>query len=498
MRRLRTLLTTILTAGLTAGIIVVPASADTQVVSTFDGSYATEASLSGFTTQSSLLPGESLTLKVRATNAWSVKIIRIGSYSGGDGKLIETSASQSPSNQPDCTTTPDTHMVECAWSESISFASNSWESGLYVARLESSDGYAIAPFVVRAANPAGRTLVNVGFLTMQAYNRFGGSSAYRGSDDTPVNKSQVVSFDRPIDSVWALSHFRRYEVTVAQSVDRNVPNASWTTGIDIHSGATSLAGVTSIVTSGHDEYWTVEQRWALENALKAGTNLFVTGGNSLFWRVRPQNSNYGINRQIAIYKDPLSDPLQNAFDTTTRWRQNPLRNPEAKISGTMYNNWHDVCLEEPNDWIVTDPKWWGYNNTGVVAGSRIPGLVGREVDQIIKKYSIPKNTRVVAHGSYVCDSTGVPVTKLHDSTFITLKSGASIFATGSQMWPCAMNGNCVGEGTNDVTNAFTRTVSDNVIQVFNAGKVKKSWRAKNNLKKVYGKAKFKYYNPKKW
>ena len=498
MRGFRNLLATLIATALVGGFLATPATADAQIVSTFEGTYATESALSGFTTQASILPGDQLSFKVRSSNSWSAKVIRIGSYSGGDGKVIDSASSQSPSAQPECTTTTDTHMVECPWSETITFATDSWASGLYAVRLESSDGYAIAPFVVRAANPSGRTLVNVGLLTMQAYNRFGGSSAYRGIDGTAVGKSQVVSFDRPIDSVWALSHFRRYEVTVAQSVDRNVPNASWTTGLDIHSGATSLSGVTSLVTSGHDEYWTVGQRQALENALSAGTNLYITGGNSLYWRVRPQNSNYGLNRQFAIYKDALADPLQNSADTTTRWRQSPSRNPEAKISGTMYNNWHDVCLEEPNDWVVTDPKWWGYNNTGVTAGSRIPGLVGREVDQIIKKYSIPKNTRVVAHGSYVCNSTGAPVTKLHDSTFITLKSGASIFATGSQMWPCAMNGNCVGEGTNEITNAFARTVSDNVIQVFNGGKVKKSWRAKNNLKKIYGKAKFKYYNPKKW
>jgi hypothetical protein len=55
-----------------------------------------------------------------------------------------------------------------------------------------------------------------------------------------------------------------------------------------------------------------------------------------------------------------------------------------------------------------------------------------------------------------------------------------------------MNGNCVGQGTTELTNSFTRTVTDNVIQVFDAGKVKKSWRAKNNVKTVYGKTKFKY------
>jgi hypothetical protein len=132
-----------------------------------------------------------------------------------------------------------------------------------VARMESADGYAIAPFVVRSSSNVGKTVVNYGALTVAAYNKFGGASAYRGLDNTATNKSRVVSFDRPIDGTWALNHFMRQEVTVAIAVDRNLSDAAWTTGVDMHSGATSLAGVTSFVTSGHDEYWSVpsEKSW---------------------------------------------------------------------------------------------------------------------------------------------------------------------------------------------------------------------------------------------
>jgi hypothetical protein len=93
---------------------------------------------------------------------------------------------------------------------------------LYVARLESADGYAIAPFVVRSASNVGKTVVNYGLFTVAAYNKFGGASAYRGLDNTAVNKSRVVSFDRPIDGTWALQHFMRQEVTVAIAVVRIV------------------------------------------------------------------------------------------------------------------------------------------------------------------------------------------------------------------------------------------------------------------------------------
>ncbi len=492
MRKLRAHFATVVTAGFLFAGVAVPSHADGAIISTFAGSYAAEDKLAGYTTSASVLAGEALKLRVRSAGEWSVKIVRIGSYVGGYGRIVDSIGAQAAVSQPECTTSVKTFMVECPWNDTLTFTTGAWPTGLYVARLESADGYAVAPFVVRSASNVGKTVVNFGLFTVAAYNKFGGASAYRGLDNTALNKSRVVSFDRPIDGTWALQHFMRQEVTVAIAVDRNLSDAAWTTGVDIHSGTTSLTGVTSLVASGHDEYWSVPQRKVLDKALSKGTNFFKTGANTIYWRVRLQPSEVGQNRQMAIYKDKLLDPVQNSAETTVRWRHGPKANPESKNSATLYNNWHDYCNEEPNDWVVTDPTWWGYNNTGVAAGTRIPGLVGREVDQLLKKFPIPKNTRVVAHGEYVCSSSGVPVTKIHDATFVTLKSGASVFATGSQMWPCAMNGNCVGQGTTELTNSFTRTVTDNVLQVFDAGKVKKVWRAKNNVKTVYGKTKFKY------
>jgi hypothetical protein len=120
----------------------------------------------------------------------------------------------------------------------------------------------------------------------------------------------------------------------AQAVDRNLSDASWTTGVDMHSGATSLAGVRSFVTSGHDEYWTTAERKVLEKAVKAkGTNLFKTLEQTrIYWRVRLQPSEVGQNRQMAIYKDKLLDPVQNSAETTVRWRHGPKANPESKNS----------------------------------------------------------------------------------------------------------------------------------------------------------------------
>jgi hypothetical protein len=81
---------------------------------------------------------------------------------------------------------------------------------------------------------------------------------------------------------------------------------------------------------------------------------------------------------------------------------------------------------------------------------------------------------------------GVTV-KLSDA----LAPGISGLAVGTQMWACAMNGECVGQGTNEVTNAFTKQVTDNVIQRFDQGSVGLTSPSVNNVKNFY-KEKMKY------
>ena len=141
MSKLRTLFATVLATGFLFAGIAVPSHADESIVSTFAGAYAAEDKLAGYTTSASVLPGEVLKLRVRSTVAWTVKIVRIGSYSGGDGRVVDSVGPQIAVSQPDCTTIPDTFMVSCPWNDTLSLATGSWPTGLYVARLESADGY---------------------------------------------------------------------------------------------------------------------------------------------------------------------------------------------------------------------------------------------------------------------------------------------------------------------------------------------------------------------
>ena len=90
MNKIRTLLATALASGFLLAGLAVPSHADVAIVSTFDGSYAAGDKLAGYTTSASVLPGEALRLRVRSAGEWSVKIVRIGSYAGGDGRIVDS------------------------------------------------------------------------------------------------------------------------------------------------------------------------------------------------------------------------------------------------------------------------------------------------------------------------------------------------------------------------------------------------------------------------
>jgi hypothetical protein len=88
--KIRTLLAIALATGYLSAGLAIPAHADASIISTFDGVYAAEDKLAGYTTSVSVLPGEALKLRVRSVGTWSVKIVRIGSYAGGDGRVVDS------------------------------------------------------------------------------------------------------------------------------------------------------------------------------------------------------------------------------------------------------------------------------------------------------------------------------------------------------------------------------------------------------------------------
>jgi hypothetical protein len=79
------------------------------------------------------------------------------------------------------------------------------------------------------------------------------------------------------------------------------------------------------MSSGHDEYYSLEERNAVRNARNAGVHLAFLSGNTCFWKTRWENSVVGsptAYRSLVCYKETHAnqkiDPLPDVWTGT--WR----------------------------------------------------------------------------------------------------------------------------------------------------------------------------------
>src|SRR2546423_3805860 len=172
-------------------------------------SQAPPPSIEGYTSQTSILPGESVQLPVSPPPAagYRVEIYRLGWYGGAGGRLVGCV----PGCTPDESGTarphpgPDSNGETAAgWPVTDQFPMPADAvSGYYVANLVLTNGpyrgQASTVFFVVRPPPARRStiLVQVPVNTWQAYNQWGGKSLYE-INSTGGKRADMGSFARPI------------------------------------------------------------------------------------------------------------------------------------------------------------------------------------------------------------------------------------------------------------------------------------------------------------
>src|SRR5690606_3810777 len=96
---------------------------------------------------------------------------------------------------------------------------------------------------------------------------------------------------------------------------------------------------------GHDEYWSAEQRAAVEAARDSGVNLAFWSGNEVYWKIRWEDSIDGSGtpyRTMVTYKETWagvsSDPSDTHPGTSRDPRfSDPGQEPENSLTGTMFS-----------------------------------------------------------------------------------------------------------------------------------------------------------------
>jgi hypothetical protein len=441
-----------------------------------------QQAVEGYTDQVSVERGERFALHASTTaRGLTVSAYRVGWYGGAQARLVWRSGRIAGRLQPTAGPAGSTRTVTTAWEPTLGIDTADWPEGAYLLRLDAENGYhRYVPMIVRSASAAGCTLLMHGAATWQAYNVWGGYSLYQGESGAYATRSLAVSFDRPYDGSGA-EKFLVYERALVVLAERLGIPLAYTTGLDVHRQPQVLHGATALLSLGHDEYWTPQQRASVTAARDAGTNLAFLGANTCFRRIRVEDG----ARTVVCYKsDYQDDPLYGRDDAavTTDFRADPSPDPESSLTGVLYEGY-------PTDapYVVHAADHWLYAGTGVKAGDSFEHLIGVEYDRVTPGEPTPRPIEVLAHSPLVCE--GRP--SHSDSAYYTVPSGAGVFASGTMRWVEGLMAGTHDDGgdhlMNARTGAFVTRATENLLTAFAKGPAARHLPPpRDNVTQVYG------------
>ncbi len=409
--------------------------------------------IAGYATATSVNKGGSLPIKVSLVQAgnYTIDVYRLSYYGGTGGRLLLSSGSQSGVTQPNCTLDSSTRLVDCSnWSTSYTLAIGSnWTTGLYIVNLtdQRTGKQSQVWFVVRDDSSTSAVVFQSSFTTFLAYNNFNTDSnnfySLYGFSSTGGQAAFKVSFDRPFsettDATYEFNNILNHERNMVRWMESQGYDISYITNLDLETNPGLLLNHKVFLTVGHDEYWSLNMRSAVEQALAKKVNLGFFSGNTCYWRVRFENSSTGQpNRVMVCYKDAYA---QDPVAPTTKFRISP-NTPENALLGVLYIGDHDV-LYGGYDFVVANSSDPYYANTGLHDGDKLSLLVGYEWDAAINNGSSPSGLVVLSQSTVNPNPAdndpdfpaGTQVNyNISNAARYTAASGGKVFATGSIQW----------------------------------------------------------------
>ena len=357
--------------------------------------------LGGFSTQTSSVVGQSVSLKIGSGAASSpntkvnIAVYRLGYYGGAGARLMTSANNVAVNNTLGCNAPdPNTGLYSCAnWGVTYTVPASALPiSGLYEAVFtDTGDGgiqnYVVFP--VRDDARASNMLFVLSDATYEAYNTWGCKSLYFdicGGANTVAGdgRAVAVSFDRPL----AGGDEQRNtplgpDLNLITWLEEQGYDVTYTDDIQLDANPAALTNHKTIVISGHSEYWSAAAFNNVLAARNAGVNVASFSSNTAYWQTRYANS----YRTLICYKtiqgnssggstpnDPASVGTGGQtfpqFATTTRRDQgDPTagrvgpNQPENQLWGNMY-----VGDNESTQWGMTVPP---ATEGGAFAGSRV-------------------------------------------------------------------------------------------------------------------------------
>lgn len=439
-----------------------------------------EHEIMGYTGKASVLPGEPLPLFVSTTaRSFTVTAYRLGWYQGHGARQLWKSKTVRGGAQAAASVSHATSTVSTDWDPLLTLPTDDWPAGAYLLKLSAeSGGQRYVPVTVRSPSCAGKVVLKACVQTWAAYNLWGGYDLYKGPNGAYADRSLVVSLDRPYGDNGA-NMFLTYErnaVKLAEYLTTQPGglDLAYVTSMDIHADPHLLDGASALISLGHDEYWTLAERANVTAARDKGVNLAFLGANALFRRTRLESSAVGEARQVVCYKTAYqSDPAyaKDPSEVTSDWREPPNSDPESTLIGTVYEGYP---VDAP--FVVSAPKSWVYQGTGVPEGASFPHLVGVEYDRVDPAYPLQRPIEVLSHSPLTCNG----VRSYGDSAYYTHSSGAGVYNSGTMRWVEAIYGD-QPHGISGTATTFVRQVTTNVLLAFAHGPAADKYKARDNL-----------------
>ena len=402
-----------------------------------------------------------------STSAVQVQALafRMGYYNGVGARLVWASpvvlgrGHQAPlAKQPGS-------VIDAQWPASIRMPiTGDFVPGAYLIKLVDNSGASWGmPFVVRDSLASAPIYMPLSVNTYQAYNFYGGKSAYVGFGNDYAERSRVVSFNRPYSRGDGSGQMLDLDYPLIRFMEQMGLDVAYSTDVDMSRTPKEVLGRKAIVFGAHAEYWSSAMFDAVEKARDAGTNIVNFGANTAYWQVR-YSPDY---RWMEIYKDVKEDPIQGPT-TSVRFRE--TGRPEGAVLGQQF----DGGMRTNTDFTVVDATAWPFHGTGLKNGDVLERAVGIEWDRAYPQatYS-PKDLQVLANGTLW--STGRKQPSLATMTYYSVPSGAGVLSIGSIAWLCNLDQRCAFNPADVKTSVQVRAITANILRNVAQGPVGKKF-----------------------
>ncbi len=439
------------------------------------GVRASASLLEAYSPMSSALPGDAVPVHVSTSaNEWTLEVFRIGDYEGLGGARMAQLGPFPGEKQSNPKQVSDTRTMVAQWPVSAEVDTTGWPAGFYLLHAIANGKRTEIPVVLRSADSKDAVAMIASATTWQAYNQWGGRSLYGNLAGNREERSYAVSFDRPYDR-RGRGLLYAFEIPIMRVAEEAGVPLAYMTNIDVTLNPNLIEGAKAAISTGHDEYWPVPYRDALDRLRDGGGNLAFFGANTCYWRVRIPDSGDDVGKLVTCYKSASLDPVKDSRQTTVRWRDSPYAKPENMIIGQLYD-----AYPATGSLKVRDPDFFLFADTGATQGSTYPGLIGPETDRYYDVETTPHPMQIPALSEV--NSRGKKTWST--ITYYTTDSRAGVFATGTMGWVRALPRPAKLAEVPTSSTAFAKQVTLNVLREMSKGPLGAAHPATNDSKDV--------------